>query len=134
MGLASRKHSELLDTSPSELTKEVFEGLIDEAIWERIDKSQFLVADLTHGIDGARGSVYYEAGLARAMGKEVILTARKDHLNGKIHFDLEHYQILTWTEDDLNRFEQELLVRIRDLVGEARCWRFSLEWRNLSTL
>ena len=104
---------------PMRIDKEVFAGLIDEAILERIEKSHFLVADLTHGMEGARGSVYYEAGLARAMGKEVILTARKDHLNGKIHFDLGHYQILTWTEDDLDRFEQELLARIKELVGAA---------------
>lgn len=119
VGASIEKAIQSAGYEPIRIDKEVFEGLIDEAILERIEKSHFLVADLTHGKEGARGSVYYEAGLARAMGKEVILTARADHLKGKIHFDLGHYQIVSWTDDNLVWFEEELSARIKDLVGEA---------------
>ncbi len=105
---------------PIRIDKETIEGLIDEAIEEKIEDSEFIVADLTHGTDGARGSVYYEAGLARGRGKVVILTAKEDHLGSKIHFDLDHYQILTWTEDELENFEKSLYGRIKDLVGEGK--------------
>ena len=41
---------------------------IDDAIIAEIRRSRFLVADFTHGNEGARGGVYYEAGFAHGLG------------------------------------------------------------------
>ena len=41
---------------------------IDDAIIAEIRRSRFLVADFTHGVKGARGGVYYEAGFAHGIG------------------------------------------------------------------
>ena len=51
---------------------------IDDEIIAEIQRSRFLVADFTHGKDGARGGVYYEAGLAHGLNLDVIFTCRND--------------------------------------------------------
>ena len=97
-----------------------FDGLIDDAIVAGIRSARFVVADLTHGKTGMRGSVYYEAGLARGQEKSVILTARQDHIaDQKIAFDLDHYPIISWTTEDLPKFSKELQSRIEALYGQG---------------
>ena len=59
---------------------------IDDEIIAEIRRSRFVVADFTHGDDGARGGVYYEAGFAHGLGIPVIFTCRKDVFE-KVHFD-----------------------------------------------
>lgn len=54
-----------------------------------IRRSRFLVADFTHDKkQGARGSVYYEAGFAHGLNIPVIFTARD---GTKPHFDTSAY-------------------------------------------
>ncbi len=74
---------------------------IDDKIIELIDICDFCIADLTF----ARPSVYYEAGFVNGLGKQVIFTARSDHLrttagdtlgNLRVHFDLQMKPIITW--------------------------------------
>lgn len=97
-----------------------FDGLIDDSITAGIRAAKFVVADRTHGADGMRGSVYYEAGLARGQEKSVILTAEKDHIDHKkIAFDLSHYPIIDWTSEDLPSFIQDLRNRIEALFGKG---------------
>lgn len=99
---------------------QAFEGLIDDAIVAGIRAAKFVVADLTHGEKGMRGSVYYEAGLARGQEKSVILTARKDHLEEqKIAFDLNHFPIINWSNEELPNFAKELRSRIEALFGRG---------------
>ena len=50
---------------------------IEDEIIAEIRRSRFLVADFTHGKDGARGSVYYEAGFAHGLGLPVIFHVSK---------------------------------------------------------
>ena len=57
--------------------KQHLNKICDEAIGE-IRRPLFVVADFTHGADGARGSVYYEAGFAHALGLPVIFSCQKD--------------------------------------------------------
>ena len=61
---------------------------IDDKIISEIRRSRFLVADFTHGKDGARGGVYYEAGFAHGLGIPVVFTCRpcthEGVQNGKI--------------------------------------------------
>ena len=105
---------------PIIVDNQTFDGLIDDAIIAGIRRARFVIADLTHGTDGMRGSVYYEAGLARGQDKSVILTAHESHVNEKkIAFDLDHYPILQWTSDDLQTFGVALQNRIESLFGKG---------------
>lgn len=99
--------------------KEHNNDITDEIIAE-IKASRFVVADMT----GYRGGVYYEAGYARGLGKEVIITCRKDWFEGeekdgewvkeRIHFDINHLNIIVWeTEEEL---KERLINRIRATI------------------
>lgn len=89
---------------------------IDDEIIAEIRRSRFLVADFTHGAEGARGGVYFEAGFAEGLGIPVIYTCRKDMMD-KLHFDTRQYFHIDWeTPDELR---DRLLHRIRALIGEG---------------
>lgn len=51
-----------------------------------------MIADIT----GARGGVYFEAGFAKALGRDVFFTCRKDRFSQDKHFDTEHFHHTTW--------------------------------------
>jgi len=109
--------------------KEHTNDINDEIIAE-IRRSRFMVCDLT----GYRGGVYWEAGFAYGLGLEVIYTCRKDWVKEKtikyydsqnnqvdikqegIHFDLEHRNRITWSQDDLPKFKNDLKNRIRAVI------------------
>jgi len=96
----------------NDITDEIIAGIKD---------SRFVIADMT----GYRGGVYYEAGYARGLGIPVIFTCRKDWFDGekdadgktvkeKIHFDINHQNIIVWeTEDDLKK---RIIDRIRATI------------------
>ena len=89
---------------------------IDDAIMASIRGCRFLVADFTHGSDGARGGVYFEAGFARGLGIEVVSTCRTDCLEG-IHFDTRQYYHLGWEENELDKLRSEIAERIHARLG-----------------
>ncbi|CCY83907.1 uncharacterized protein BN500_00080 [Clostridium sp. CAG:149] len=62
---------------------------------DEISSCKFLVADFTTHNTG----VYYEAGYARALGKTVIHTCKKDDFQG-LHFDVKQIQTLSWSNSD----------------------------------
>ncbi len=74
---------------------------IDDEITAGIRKSSLVIADFT----GHRQSVYFEAGLAKGWGKNLVLTCRKDYEKHKDKgFDTEHYRHIFWKdEEDLKR-------------------------------
>lgn len=72
---------------------------IDDEVISAIRRSRFVVADFSHGDQGVRGSVYYEAGFAHGLGIPVIFTCREDMLH-EIHFDTRQYNHLLWSEPD----------------------------------
>jgi hypothetical protein len=81
------------------------EGITDR-IMSEIRLAQFVVADFT----GQRGGVYFEAGFARGLGREVIWACREDELS-LVHFDIKHYGHVVWkAPDDLR---QKLAESIR---------------------
>ena len=93
---------------------------IDDKILQLIGDSELMIADLTF----ARPSVYFEAGYAQRAGKPVIYTCRADHLerrhnsefdNLRVHFDLEHKNIIPWSEDSEPQFCDKLAAMF-DLV------------------
>ena len=89
---------------------------ICDRIEVEIRRSRLVVADFTHGQDGARGSVYYEAGLAKGLGLPVVWTCRKTQLDD-LHFDTSHYPHLSWSDDGLPGFQDRLTDRLRLSVG-----------------
>ena len=87
---------------------------IDDDIIAEIKKSHLVVADMTHGPDGVRGSVYFEAGFAHGRELEVIYCCRRDCIDG-LPFDTRHYHLIVWdTPEELRR---ELAERIRARIG-----------------
>jgi nucleoside 2-deoxyribosyltransferase len=108
--------------------KEHNDDICDQIVAE-IRKCKFLIADFT----GDRGGVYFEAGFAYGLGKEVIYTCREDwfdkeieedvEINSdsqkvkgtllkkrKVHFDLEHRNFIIWKTGD--ELYQKLKARI----------------------
>ena len=99
---------------------------IDDEIIAEIRRSRFLVADFTHGEDGARGGVYFEAGFAFGLGIPLIYMCRADAI-GKIHFDTRQYYHITWK--DPNDLRDKLEKRILALIGEGPDLKSSNQFR-----
>jgi len=67
--------------------QEFNEKICDEIIAE-IRRSKFLVAEFS----GLRSGVFFEAGFAKGLGREVIFTVREDDVEQlKLHFDTRQY-------------------------------------------
>ena len=72
---------------------------ISDRILAEIRLAEFVVADFT----GQRQSVYFEAGFARGLGREVIWCCRKDQVDD-LHFDTKHLGHVVWeTQEDLRQ-------------------------------
>lgn len=89
---------------------------IDDQIITEIRRSQFLVADFTHGEGGARGGVYYEAGFAHGLNLPVIFTCRTDAL-GNVHFDTRQYPHIVWQSPE--ELRERLSRRISAAIGDG---------------
>ena len=92
--------------------REHYLGKIDDQIIAEIRRSRFLIADMTHGDDGARGSVYFEAGFAFGLAIPVIYTCRTDMFK-KLQFDTRQYPHIGWDNEDIETFRSHLEYRIR---------------------
>ena len=103
---------------PVRIDRELDVDKIDDAIIASIRESRFLVADFTHGKNGVRGGVYYEAGLAHGLDMPVIFTCRKDMVS-ELHFDTRQYVHILWDTGSLKSLYTELYDRIRARVGEG---------------
>ena len=102
--------------SPYRIDREDFAGKIDDEIVAQIRRSRFLVADATHGEDGARGGVYYEAGFAHGLGLPVIFTCRNDMID-KVHFDTRQFNHIVW--ENLDDLREQLTNRIGSVLGDG---------------
>lgn len=93
-------------------------GLIDDRMRVEIRKSRFIIADLTHGSNGA----YWEAGYGEGLGKPVIYTCRQDQFEeNQSHFDTNHHLTVKWNPSDLGPAEERLVNVIRaTLPGVAK--------------
>ena len=69
----------------------VIEGITDRILAE-IRACEIMVADFTH----LRGGVYFEAGFAKGLGRPVVLSCRRDHID-QLHFDTRHLGHVIWT-------------------------------------
>lgn len=93
---------------------------IDDEIFADIRRSRFVIADFTHGENGVRGGVYFEAGFAQGLGLPVIWTCREDILSeDKLHFDIRQYNFLEWAAENLDDFKDRLQKRIEANLGRG---------------
>jgi len=89
---------------------------IDDEIIAQIRGARFMVADFT----GTRGGVYFEAGFAVGLGIPVIWTCSQETLDDdNLHFDVEHYNFLTWREGVIDEFRHRLSRRIESILGKG---------------
>lgn len=106
---------------PVRVDRENYNGDITDRIISQIRTTAFTIADMS----GYRGGVYYEAGFARGLGKEVILTCMEEWFDGdpsenkKVHFDINHLNIIVWKPDELNVFKTALTDRIVATMGKG---------------
>lgn len=89
---------------------------IDDRIIAEIRRSRFIVADFTHGEEGVRGGVYYEAGFAHGLNIPVIFTCRKD-IRENLHFDTRQYNHIFW--ETLDELRERLEERIGAVIGQG---------------
>ncbi len=92
---------------------------INDEMIAQIRKSKFMVVDLT----GYRGGVYYEAGFAEGLGLKVIYTCHEKWLEGvpemnieRVHFDINHRNIIVWNDNNLEEFKTKLINRIDAVI------------------
>lgn len=80
-------------------------------IWERINRARFLIADLT----AKNPNVFYEAGLAHAIGKEVILLTQ---YIDDVPFDLRQLRciVYSWNPRGAKELEKKLLSTIKEIM------------------
>ena len=76
-------------------------GPIVQQIWQQLRQAEAVVADLTH----SNPNVYYEVGLAHALGKQIIfLTQDAD----KLPFDVSTSRCIKYDVNDLANLKREL--------------------------
>ncbi len=95
---------------PKRMDEEHFTENVMAKMYQLINTSKFIIADLT----GQRPCVYYEVGYAKAHAIKVILTAKH---KTKIHFDVYQYPIIFWEEDKLDKFSSNLYDRIINIMS-----------------
>jgi hypothetical protein len=76
-------------------------GLITHQIWHGIRRAEVIVADIT----GSNANVFYELGLAHALGKEVVLLAQGTE---QPPFDLSTSRLLRYSDQSIPALEAEL--------------------------
>ena len=104
--------------TPYRVDEDNHNNMIDNQIIAQIRQSHFIIADFTSEIDKPRGGVYYEAGFAHGLGKEVIWTCREDVINEKaIHFDIQQYNFITWNENNLKALYDGIYNSIGANIG-----------------
>jgi hypothetical protein len=117
--------------SPIVINKKEHNNQIVEEIIAEIRRSRFVVADFTCGIfqtnandpngnpiqkEVPRGGVYFEAGFAKGLGREVIWTVRKDRLKF-VHFDAAQFNFIVW--ENFKELKDKLAVRISATLGDG---------------
>jgi nucleoside 2-deoxyribosyltransferase len=89
---------------------------IDDEIIAEIRRSKFVVADFTSEPEKPRGGVYFEAGFAKGLGREVIWTCKKDCLD-HVHLDTRQYNHIVW--ETPGELRKALEARISAVFGDG---------------
>lgn len=77
-------------------------GQIIEQIWQQLRGAEAVVADLTC----SNPNVYYEVGLAHALGKQIIFITQDDD---KLPFDVSTSRCIRYEKNNLTHLGEELL-------------------------
>ena len=93
-----------VDNDPSNLER------IDAKIQAEIQRSRFLLADVTD----QRQGVYFEAGYAMGLRIPVIWSVRKEQL-AKVHFDTRQFPHIVWADEE--ELASELESRVMAGIG-----------------
>ena len=97
---------------PYRVDKDQHLGRIDAKIHTEIDRSKFVIADVTLQKPG----VYFEAGYALGQQIPVVWCVRNDEVE-KLHFDTRQYNHVIW--DNPADLFAKLSKRISDAIGET---------------
>lgn len=89
-------------------------GSITWDIWERVNRARFLIAELTN----QNPNVFYELGLAHALGKDVVLITQDVKY---VPFDLQGIRCLVYgtTPRGMEKFRAELQKTIETLIKSS---------------
>ena len=97
---------------PCRIDREEFIGGVTDEIIAKIRESRFVVADFW----GNRGGVYYEAGVAFGLNLPVFMLCNQDQVRpeseDRVHFDVQHMNLLTWEDGKLDELTKRLTDRI----------------------
>ena len=99
---------------PQVISKKEHNNQIVPEIFHEIERSKFIVVDITYPNYGA----YYEAGYAQALGKQVIVCCRKQEFESnesKPHFDIAQKAMIIW--DTPQELKERLIKRIHATVN-----------------
>ena len=103
---------------PRRIDKKEHIKKIDDQILVEINKSRFIVCDLTSEPEKPRGSVYFEAGYALGKNIDIIWTCKKELIK-ELSFDIRQYNCLLWEENNMDEFTKKLQARIENVIGEG---------------
>ena len=95
------------------MNEKQYNNFIMPEMFYEINESTFVIADFTRG----RKSVYFEAGYAKALNKEVIMTCKSGDFSDD-HFDTEQINHILW--DDEKDLYSKLLKRIQATVYKIK--------------
>lgn len=101
--------------------------LIPKEIFQQLEESEIIIADLTN----ERPNCYFEAGYVMGLKKNsrLFLTAKGDHKTDvpgrkvndpKVHFDVHAFDILFWNPDDLEDFKNSLIDKINNRLSRIK--------------
>jgi hypothetical protein len=101
LGIMCQRADDIYETKP-----------IIESIWEQINKSKFIVADLTN----KNANVFYELGIAHTIGKDVILLSQNID---DVPFDLRHLKIILYetTPRGVENLQKQLSSMVQSIIS-----------------
>jgi len=88
------------------------DGVVMQEVWQSICAAQFVVADLT----GKNPNVFYEMGLAHALGKNVLTLAQSMN---DVPFDLGHRRVIVYSPERLDDLGTKLSQAIETLKWQT---------------
>jgi nucleoside 2-deoxyribosyltransferase len=88
-------------------------GSITDQIWHGIRRSDVVVVDVTND----NPNVFYELGLAHALGKEVIVISQDVT---KVPFDIKTSRLLSYDPADLSRLETDLTNAFKSVTARYK--------------
>ncbi len=94
---------------PIFIEREEHNEKICDLIIANIRECKFLIADVT----GQRQNVYYEAGFAHALNRDVVWTCKHDEIDNA-HFDTRQYNHITW--ENAEDLRKKLFHRIKATI------------------